>query len=302
MARNIVDTLQPRKTVPATLLGAAIGVTAGSLVAASVSALAGYFARRVVTPEERRTGNAVIRQIATAADGQLMLHLVRDADTSEPGKCTFISEFSNCAVRLGEPQDVPGKPKLVARRIEKIYRGSLDGVKRGYISGAIYEHPADLGFEAEDIVLDLQDGPGPAWLVRGGRHADVWVIGVHGRGAQRTESIRALPALAEAGVTTLLMSYRNDGLGPNTEDGRYGLGDTEWHDVQTAIDYAVAQGAAKVILLGWSRCRADAERSAVCRQMAPPMDQPSKMTLAAPWATAYSMAVCTSCHSVSPSP
>ncbi|GAA1413997.1 hypothetical protein AUR04nite_30260 [Glutamicibacter uratoxydans] len=252
MPRKIVDKLEPRKTVPATIVGAGLGVAAGSLVAASVSALAGYFARRVVTPEERRAENAVVKQILTDDEGQLWMHLVRDADTIEPGGCTFLAEFDACAVRLSAPEDVPGKPKLVARRIEQVYRGSLEGVKRGYLSGAMYEHPSDLGFDAEDVVIDLEVGEGPAWLVRGTLHPDVWVIGVHGRGARRTESIRALPALAQAGVTTLLMSYRNDGTAPTGPDGRYGLGDTEWLDVQSAVRFAQHHGARQIILLGWS--------------------------------------------------
>ncbi len=252
MARKIVDTLEPRKTVPATLIGIGLGVAAGSLVAASVSALAGYFARRVVTPEERRASNAVIREIATDAHGKLWMHLARDAETAEPGGCTFLAEFDACALRLSAPQEVPGRPKLVARQIEAVYRGNLEGVKRGYLSGAMYEHPSDLGFEATDVNVNLEIGDGPAWLVPGTTNPDVWVIGVHGRGARRTESIRALPALAKTGVSTLLMSYRNDGLAPTGPDGRYGLGDTEWLDVEAAVHFARSYGAKQIMLLGWS--------------------------------------------------
>lgn len=252
MARKIADTLQPRKTVPATLIGVGLGLGAGSLLAASVSALAGYFARRVVTPEERRTGNSIIREVVTDSEGQLWLHFTKDPETSEPGPCSFLTEFDACAVRLSAPEEVPGKPRLVARRIEQVYRGSLEGVRRGNLSGAVYEHPADLGFAAEDVVVPLEGGDGPAWLVRGTSNEKVWVIGVHGRGARRNESIRALPALASMGVTTLLMSYRNDGLAPSAPDGRYGLGDTEWHDVQAGVRFALEHGAEQIILLGWS--------------------------------------------------
>lgn len=252
MARNIVDTLQPRKTIPATLLGVGLGVGAGSLLAASVSALAGYFARRVVTPEERRIGNSMIREVVTDGEGKLWLHFVKDADTSQPGPCIFLTEFDACALRLSAPVDVPGKPRRVARKIEHVYRGSLEGVRRGYLSGAVYEHPEDLGFTAEDVVVPLEGGDGPAWLVRGTTNNNVWVIGVHGRGARRNETIRALPALASMGVTALLMSYRNDGLAPNAPDGRYGLGDTEWLDVQAGIQFALDHGAEQIILLGWS--------------------------------------------------
>jgi len=252
MARNIVDTLEPRKTIPATLFGIGLGLGAGSLVAASVSALAGYFARRVVTPEERRTGNSMIREVVTDHEGKLWVHFAKDAETNQPGPCIFLTEFDACSIRLSSPVEVPGKPKIVARKIEHVYRGSLEGVRRGYLSGAVYEHPADLGFVAEDVAIPLENGDGPAWLVRGTTHENVWVIGVHGRGARRNESIRALPALAAVGVSTLLMSYRNDGTAPNAADGRYGLGDTEWHDVQSAVQFAKEHGAQQIILLGWS--------------------------------------------------
>ncbi|WP_404285575.1 alpha/beta hydrolase [Glutamicibacter arilaitensis] len=252
MARNIVETLEPRKTVPATLIGVGLGIAAGSLLAASVSALAGYFARRVVTPEERRTGNAIIREIVTDEEGQLWLHFLKVADTADPGGCSLISEGETCVARLSAPRAVPGKPRLIARKLEHIYRGSLEGVRRGYLSGAIYEHPEDLGIAAQDIELELAVGTGPAWLVPGTSHKDLWVIGVHGRGARRNETIRALPVLTEIGATVLLMSYRNDGLAPNAADGRYGLGDTEWHDVQTAVQYARDHGATQIVLLGWS--------------------------------------------------
>lgn len=252
MARNIVDTLEPRKTLPATLLGVSLGLAAGSVFAASVSALAGYFARRMVTPEERRTGNALIRAIVTDEEGQIWLHFTRGADTADPGACMLIAEDEACVARLSAPRPVPEKPRLVARKLEQIYRGSLDGVRRGYLSGAIYEHPQDAGFDAEDITLDLAVGPGPAWLIPGTTARNLWVIGVHGRGAKRTESIRALPVLTELGATVLLMSYRNDGLAPNAVDGRYGLGDTEWQDVETAVRYARNHGATQIVLLGWS--------------------------------------------------
>ena len=35
-------------------------------------------------------------------------------------------------------------------------------------------------------------------------------------------------------------------------DGRYGLGVTEWADIEAAIDYALAHGAKDVVLFGYS--------------------------------------------------
>ncbi|MHC6177003.1 alpha/beta hydrolase family protein [Glutamicibacter endophyticus] len=252
MPRNLAQTLEPRKTIPATLIGAGAGLAAGSLLAASVSALAGYFARRVVTPDEKRIFSVIVRDIVVDAHGQRWMHLQRTEETTAAGACSFLGEGDACAVRLGPPQPVPGKPRLVARAVEEIYRGSLENVRRGNFSGAIYEHPRDIGIDAHEVKVPLEVGPAPAWLIDGTSHKDTWVICVHGRGARRTESIRALPTLQRVGVSALLISYRNDGLAPATLDGRYGLGDTEWLDVQSAIGYALEHGARKVILMGWS--------------------------------------------------
>lgn len=75
---------------------------------------------------------------------------------------------------------------------------------------------------------------------------------VHGRGATRLEGLRAVRVAYDLGLDSLLVSYRNDGLAPSAPDGRYGLGSTEWHDVDAAIEYALAHGAHEVVLFGWS--------------------------------------------------
>jgi pimeloyl-ACP methyl ester carboxylesterase len=67
-----------------------------------------------------------------------------------------------------------------------------------------------------------------------------------------TEPLRILPTLAASGHPTLVMSYRNDPDSPRSPDGYYHLGDTEWRDVQSAIEYAHSHGATSVVLYGWS--------------------------------------------------
>jgi hypothetical protein len=56
----------------------------------------------------------------------------------------------------------------------------------------------------------------------------------------------------EQGFTCLLASYRNDGDAPESADRRYGLGGTEWHDIDAAIRYARDNGARSIVLMGWS--------------------------------------------------
>lgn len=53
-------------------------------------------------------------------------------------------------------------------------------------------------------------------------------------------------------MPSLLISYRNDGNAPPAGDGRYGLGATEWPDVEAAMRYALSHGARQVVIFGWS--------------------------------------------------
>lgn len=134
--------------------------------------------------------------------------------------------------------------------------------------------PSALDIPFELVELDGELGPLPSWVVppsgdgvatddADGADAHqgtvgeaaaggTWVIFVHGRGGTRDEVLRYLPTLHEADVTTLAISYRNDPDAPPDPDGRYGLGETEWRDVETALTHARDQGADQVLLLGWS--------------------------------------------------
>ena len=88
----------------------------------------------------------------------------------------------------------------------------------------------------------------PTWYVPG--DGDVWTIVVHGINSDREEALRILPTLAEQGPV-LVIRYRND-IGVPTSDNRLHLGDTEWQDVQAAMDWAREQGARQFVLFGFS--------------------------------------------------
>ena len=97
---------------------------------------------------------------------------------------------------------------------------------------------------------DSPFGTFPAWIVDQG--SSTWAITIHGRGAHRDEGLRILPTLTEAGLTTMLISYRNDDDAPQTEDRLGRFGTTEWEDLQGAVEHALANGADDVILVGFS--------------------------------------------------
>jgi pimeloyl-ACP methyl ester carboxylesterase len=93
----------------------------------------------------------------------------------------------------------------------------------------------------------------PAWLVnppRGRPRSATWAIYVHGRNSGPREGLRKLRGLRGAGITTLLITYRNDVGAPPSRDGRLHLGDSEWRDLEGAARFAGAHGAHDLVLLG----------------------------------------------------
>ncbi len=79
-----------------------------------------------------------------------------------------------------------------------------------------------------------------------------WGIMVHGKGAAPDEQFRMMRATTALGMPSLSIRYRNDANAPDSDDQQYGYGASEWPDVQSAIEYAVANGAEGIVLSGSS--------------------------------------------------
>lgn len=127
------------------------------------------------------------------------------------------------------------------------------------------ESPADIGYQGDpeaafgyrfqNIRLGSEIGDMPAWLIRpasGGATSDRWAVFVHGIGGRRENGYRFLPVLQEAGMPTLMLSYRNDADAPPSSEGFYAFGLTEWRDLESAVEYAIDQGATSVVLVAES--------------------------------------------------
>lgn len=241
---------------------------AAGLAAAGAAGLATYFTRRVVTPDHVKPDDVVVHDVDLAADPPTVT-LGRTDETVVPGRYGLWwggrdNDGWRGRARLGEV--LHADDDLVVRRVEQVERGRLlAGPARWnqyYYSGPPRE---SLGIEHHDVEIVSDVGTMPAWYVPAGpavdpdtgRDADgtpmsTWAVLVHGRGATREECLRAVPVLHRLGLPVLVPSYRNDVGAPEDPSGLYHLGDSEWHDVEAAVLWAVEHGAHDVVLFGWS--------------------------------------------------
>jgi len=107
-----------------------------------------------------------------------------------------------------------------------------------------------LGLEFENVEVPSRVGALPAWLIPG--KDSTWALFVHGRAATRAEVLRMLPSYVSLGLPCLVIAYRNDEGAPRVGGGSYRLGMTEWLDLEDAVEFARAQGARDVLLVGCS--------------------------------------------------
>lgn len=233
----------------AAVAAAAVGATTTLASAAGSLAAAAYFARKVLTPERQRPDDT---EILDVRDDRVLLSAT--AETVVPGRYGLWLDGGRGHVRVGDLTSTDVGADTVERVVLGVDHGELrPGGARfdGYYYVGTPDQAVGLPTEAVEFVGEL--GRMPAWVVpaesgRGSR----WAVLVHGRGAQRQETLRALPALHGAGWTSLVPTYRNDEDVPAGPDGRYNLGLSEWRDLEAAVEYAVRSGAEEVLLVGWS--------------------------------------------------
>jgi len=204
-------------------------------------------ARLVTVPVRERPEEVMVRSVDRAAG---TVTLSAHPDSTIPGRYALYFAGDRGLARVGEI--VSMAEGTVTRRLVDEVRGTLRAGLASRVSGIYYEAPDDVGLAFEDVAIPTELGEAPAWLVPAAASTARWVIQVHGRGVDRREAVRSLPVFHAAGLTSLLISYRNDGVAPHSADGMYALGDTEWKDVEAAIEFAIDGGAREVVLMGWS--------------------------------------------------
>ena len=223
-----------------TVLSAALAVALSALAFVSV-----HMARRVVTPAVRVPDTRILA-LDTAAQ---TITLARTPDTELPGRYGLFTTGTESYVKLGSvlAEDATSVKRKLLTHIGPDTRISADAA----FSGWYFDHAEELHLPFTSELIGSAVGPCPAWLFPSG-DGGTWVIQVHGRGTTRAECLRAVPVFHALGITSLLVSYRNDGEAPRSRSGTYGLGSTEWRDVDAAIGFARRRGARRIVLMGWS--------------------------------------------------
>ena len=245
MARNDPPRRSALASAGLVLAGGALAVASAATLAVGV--LSGVMARRIVTPTSKRADDTRVFAVDLEA-GTITLEATVDALL--PGDYSLWFSDESGHARLGAIES--RTDTTVTRRIVTVDFGDLSTARSGRLGGYSFLGPWDLGLDYSNVVVPTELGDAPAWLIPAAEATANWVIQVHGRGVRRQEALRAVPVFHAAGYTSLLVSYRNDGEAPPSADGRFGLGDTEWRDVEAAIDYAVRHGAGQIVLMGWS--------------------------------------------------
>ena len=218
--------------------------------AATLTAVAASFARAVVTPRRHRADDVEVLQV-----GPSRVVLAVSPDTVVPGRYGVWTDAGRGHFRVGDVLEVTAG--RVTRELLGVDAGT---VRPGAARWNQYYYAGDpgtaLGLAHEELLVPSEVGDLPCWSVSAAAAregpGDTWAVLVHGRGATREEALRALPVLHRLGVPALVPSYRNDADGPSSPARTYGLGDTEWRDVEAVARYALEHGARRLVVLGWS--------------------------------------------------
>jgi uncharacterized protein len=125
--------------------------------------------------------------------------------------------------------------------------GQFAGLDTSYFLG---DPGTALGIPVRNVVVPGPLGPLPAWYFPG--RGSTFVIGVHGRNSTRNSLLRVVSIVHEMGFPALSVTYRNDRGVARDRSGYLRYGETEWRDLQAAVQWALAHGARHVVLAGLS--------------------------------------------------
>ncbi|MEV4612097.1 alpha/beta fold hydrolase [Kitasatospora sp. NPDC049258] len=228
--------------------GTAAIVAAAAVGAGAAALLLGRkVSDRVLRPGIAPGGGRPALRVHALAPG--LVTLSRTPDSVRPGRYALEWGEGGHAV-VGEV--VGTGVQTVTRRLERAELGTLVAGTEVRMTPRVYvgDPLGALGIEYTDTTVTGELGPLPAWYVPAVR--GTWVILVHGPAADRTQALPVLPLLRSLRLPTLTVTYRGDQGAPASPDGLGHFGETEWLDVEAAVRTALASGAGRVVLYGWS--------------------------------------------------
>jgi alpha-beta hydrolase superfamily lysophospholipase len=180
------------------------------------------------------------------SDGKTYVHLPINADTESYSKQSLFwnSRKGHAIVERSDDSD----SKL--RRFEVLNNlgEPLIETKGAWLSGWLGDKPEDFGYTLNDFVT-LSNGT-KAFLTASDKKR--WVIHVHGRKANYAETLRNFKQFEELGFSQLAISHETDAKPLGLGKRRSQLGASEWRQVEVAVEYAISNGAERIVLFGWS--------------------------------------------------
>lgn len=228
------------------MLALIIIVIAVVVLAAAYAAAVLFLARAVVFPQRARPTKIV----SVDDDGQSVV-LSSNPLTRFDGILGLLYDNETKLTVLAPGAKVAGDGSTVTRHPAE--RAPLERGTDGRAAGNVFTATNVAETGPVDVAIDTDHATQPAWLYAGvSTNSSTWVLHVHGMLAGRDSALRSVRALAGTGYTSLVISYRGDreaageGRAPST------LGQTEWRDLDAAIAYARSQGAARIVVVGWS--------------------------------------------------
>ncbi len=212
-------------------------------------AVAGWhFSSAVLVPEHDPWYDPV--EVEALTPGRVVLD--RSEATQRPGYYGLVWHGGHAVVGpvLDEDSD------SVTRRLRDVEGYLVPGIaEAGFDSSTFTGNPATTrGLPFTEISIEGELGEMPASLVPSlhPKGAQAWAIVVHGINDDPQVGLRLLPTLRRAGLGSLSIPYRDDLGAPPSPDGLHHQGLTEWRDLEAAARYALAHGARRLVLVGYS--------------------------------------------------